>query len=194
MMNIERGYVNGLSCSYVRLGKYNNCSNAEAPAIPSRANYVNKGNIPNADQAAAAVAGQTNAPVNVPSTATLTPVVPGETFNYPYNREGFTANSPVTAAPVASAGMVSPTYVPGAGGVPNVAGPYNGVAPPLPNAVPGPVGAHAAWTPHYSVPNYPPINTNSLTHGVAGSCSSHFNIVDAYGSNAANCTTNFIQN
>lgn len=190
-MNIERGYVNGLSCSYVRLGKYNNCANQEAAAIPSRVNYVNKGNIPTPEQAAAAAVGQTNAPVNVPTTATMTPNVPGETFRYPYNREGFTANSPVTPAPT---NMMSPTYVPGAGGVPNVAGPYNGVAPPLPNALPGPIGADASWVPHYTVPNYPPINTNSLTHGVSGSCSGHFNIIDAYGSSAGTCTTNFIQN
>jgi hypothetical protein len=195
--NIERGFVNGMSCSYVRLGRYNNCANKEAQAIPDRKNYVYKGNIANADQAAAAVAGQQNAPVFPPSPATLTPTVAGETFRYPYNREGFDPTlapvETVTQAPT-PAGLVSPTYVPGAGGVPNVAGPYSGVAPPVPNALPGPVGPDASWVPHYSTPNYPPINTNSLTHGVAGSCSSHFNILTAYGQNADNCVTNFIQN
>ena len=60
--------------------------------------------------------------------------------------------------------------------------------------VEGFTGSVADYTPTYNVPNYPVINTNALTHGVVGNCGGYFNILDAYGSSAGNCTTNFINN
>ena len=50
----------------------------------------------------------------------------------------------------------------------------------------------ADYTPSYKVPNYPPINTDSLTHGTV--CGNYANIISAYGSSAGNCTTNFVNN
>lgn len=50
------------------------------------------------------------------------------------------------------------------------------------------------YKPTYKVPNYSPINPNSLTHGVPYQCGGYFNILDAYGQNSGNCTTNFINN
>jgi hypothetical protein len=55
-------------------------------------------------------------------------------------------------------------------------------------------GSVADYTPTYKVPNYPAIDTNALTHGVVGNCGGYFNILDAYGQNAGNCTTNFVNN
>jgi hypothetical protein len=58
----------------------------------------------------------------------------------------------------------------------------------------GATGSVADYTPTYKVPNYPPINTDALTHGVSYNCGGYFNIMDAYGSTAGNCVTNFINN
>ena len=55
-------------------------------------------------------------------------------------------------------------------------------------------GSVAEYTPTYKVPNYPPINTDALTHGVAYSCGGYFNILDAYGSGSGSCVTNFVNN
>lgn len=46
------GSVNGRSCSYVRLGKYNNCANAEVMKVPtfSSVGGVEKGAIPTLEQ------------------------------------------------------------------------------------------------------------------------------------------------
>lgn len=62
-------------------------------------------------------------------------------------------------------------------------------------------GAVADYTPTYKVPNYPPINTDALTHGVAYNCGGYFNILDAYsngggasGSGNGGCVTNFVNN
>lgn len=62
----EYGSVNGQSCSYVRLGRYNNCSMAEVNRAPTLSDndYTFKGAIPTASQFAAAVAASQNAPVN----------------------------------------------------------------------------------------------------------------------------------
>jgi hypothetical protein len=54
------------------------------------------------------------------------------------------------------------------------------------------------YTPSYSVPNYPPINIDSLTYGGKG-CAGYPSIIDAYSgggmlSSAGSCTTNFINN
>ena len=53
-------------------------------------------------------------------------------------------------------------------------------------------GSVTDYTPSYRVPNYPPINTDSLIHGT--SCGNYPNIMSAYGSSAGNCTTNFVNN
>ena len=58
----------------------------------------------------------------------------------------------------------------------------------------GATGAVADYTPTYKVPNYPPINTDALTHGVAYNCGGYFNILDAYGQNSGNCVTNYVNN
>lgn len=62
----EYGSVNGQSCSYVRLGRYNNCSAAEVNRAPTLSDndYTFKGAIPTASQFAASVAAAQTAPVN----------------------------------------------------------------------------------------------------------------------------------
>ena len=46
---------------------------------------------------------------------------------------------------------------------------------------------------HYVVPNYSAIGYNALTHGGATpSCSGYFNIASAYGANAGNCNTQYM--
>ena len=46
---------------------------------------------------------------------------------------------------------------------------------------------------HYVVPSYSAIGYNALTHGSnMPSCSGYFNISSAYGANAANCGTQYI--
>lgn len=62
----ENGFVNGTSCSYVKLGRYNKCSNAEVAKAPSlsSSDYVYSGAIPTASQTAAAQAAGQMAPVN----------------------------------------------------------------------------------------------------------------------------------
>ena len=62
----EYGSVNGVSCSYVKLGRYNKCSTAEVAKAPqlSSSDYVYNGSIPSASQTAAAQAAAQNAPVN----------------------------------------------------------------------------------------------------------------------------------
>jgi len=61
----EYGSVNGRSCSYVKLGRYNNCANAEVMRTPTfTTSGVNNGALSNSAQAAAAVAASQNAPVD----------------------------------------------------------------------------------------------------------------------------------
>jgi len=55
-------------------------------------------------------------------------------------------------------------------------------------------GSVADYSPTYKVPNYPAINTDALTHGVAYQCGGYFNILDAYSNSSGNCTTNFVNN
>ena len=58
----------------------------------------------------------------------------------------------------------------------------------------GSTGSPSDYKPTYKVPNYSPINPDSLTHGVPYQCGGYFNILDAYGQSSGNCTTNFINN
>jgi len=141
----EYGSVNGQSCSYVRLGRYNNCSAAEVNRAPvlSTNDYVYKGGLPS-------------------------------------------GSAPPQSAPVNSV-MV------GSNGQP--------VATPNPNPLivnrgvtEGYADDSANYVPHYNVPNYAPINTNSLTYG--GACGGYPNILSAYGGieGGGNCVTNYINN
>ena len=43
----------------------------------------------------------------------------------------------------------------------------------------------------YLTPDYQGIGYNALTHGVPGGCQQYFNIQDAYGSGAGNCSTSY---
>jgi len=144
----EYGSVNGASCSYVKLGRYNKCSNAEVAKAPqlSSSDYVFKGAIPTAAQAAAAQAASQNSPVN--------PTMVGS-----------------NGQPVSS---------PSTNGVNITSGVQEGYA-------------DDAFMPHYNVPNYQPVNTNSLTYG--GNCAGYPSIISAYGGlDSGNCVTNFINN
>lgn len=149
MNTSEYGMVNGRSCSYVKLGRYNNCSLAEMPRTPQLSNeFVNKGALSSADQASAAASAVQSAPVN--------------------------------STMISSSGAPVVTPVTQVGGSPiGVEGYYDD---------------SANYVPHYNVPNYAPINTNALTHGVPGQCGGYFDIMAAYGADAGNCTTNYIQN
>lgn len=62
----EYGSVNGRSCSYVKLGRYNNCANAEVMRTPtfSSSGGVNNGALSTPAQATSAVAASQSAPVN----------------------------------------------------------------------------------------------------------------------------------
>ena len=62
----EYGSVNGVSCSYVKLGRYNKCSTADVAKAPqlSSSDYVYSGSIPTASQSAASRSASQNAPVN----------------------------------------------------------------------------------------------------------------------------------
>ena len=61
----EYGSVNGQSCSYVRLGRYNNCSAAEVNRAPvlSTNDYTYKGGLPSGGGGGGGGSAQ-NAPVN----------------------------------------------------------------------------------------------------------------------------------
>ena len=151
-MSYEYGFVNGNSCSYARLGRYNNCANAQKTAVPKFAtDYVEK--------PALATAAQTAAAVSLAETA------------------------PVSSLPISTDGAITPAVAPVA-------------ATQLPGVnVEG--YAEANFVPSYTVPNYPPITTVSLTHGnTVPGCGGYFNILDAYGgmSGQNTCTTNFINN
>lgn len=146
-MSYEYGMVNGKGCSYVKLGKYNDCSRAEVRSTQVPVGNYNSANaIPSAAQVAAANAAMQASTVS-PSIVSL---------------DG-------TTAPIV-----------------NSASTLVGVNEPYVDT--------ANYVPSYNVPNYPPINTVSLTHGVQGSCGGYFNIMDAYGENSGNCVTNFINN
>jgi hypothetical protein len=43
----------------------------------------------------------------------------------------------------------------------------------------------------FVTPDYQSIGYDALTHGIKGGCQSYFNIQDAYGSGAGNCTTTY---
>jgi hypothetical protein len=65
------------------------------------------------------------------------------------------------------------------------------------DVAPAPV-VKSEFSPSYSVPNFPPINIDSLTYGGRG-CAGYPSIIDAYSgsgmmSGAGSCTTNFINN
>ena len=45
----------------------------------------------------------------------------------------------------------------------------------------------------YLVPNYTAPGYDTLTHQTQGSCSGHFNITNAYGSNSNNCATKYMR-
>jgi hypothetical protein len=69
---------------------------------------------------------------------------------------------------------------------------------PETTAAPAEPAVKPEYTPSYSVPNYPPINIESLTYGGRG-CAGYPSIIDAYSgggmmSSAGSCTTNFINN
>jgi hypothetical protein len=150
----EYGSVNGVSCSYVKLGRYNKCSTAEVATVPqlSSSDYVYTGSVPTASQSAAAVAAAQNAPVN--------PTMVGS------------SGQPVNVAPTNVANVttgVQEGYY------------YEDAVDPN-------------YVPHYNVPNYAPINTASLTYGGDAACAGYPNIMAAYGSDAGNCVTNFINN
>jgi len=108
----------------------------------------------------------------------------------------FQGNIPTSAAKVEAgveAGMVRPTRPPAAPPALPPAAPAASVAQPT--AAPVTEGfTEPDYTPTYKVPNYPPINTDALTHGVAYNCGGYFNILDAYGSSAGNCVTNYVNN
>jgi hypothetical protein len=141
----EYGSVNGQSCSYVRLGRYNKCSDAEVNRAPvfSTTDYNFKGQIPS---------------------ASATP-----------------QSAPVNSVMIGSDGLPVATQNPNPLNV-NV-GTTEGYSDVSPN-----------YVPHYNVPNYAPINTNSLTYG--GNCGGYPDILKAYGGmeGGGNCVTNFINN
>ena len=142
--------VNGQSCYYVKLGRYNKCSASEVNSAPvlSTTDYVNKGALPNASQNQVAGSAVQNAPVN--------PVMVGS--------GGQPVSTPVSNPSAPKVGVTEGFYA----------------------------DDSANYVPHYNVPNYAPINTNSLTYG--GNCAGYPNILQAYGSDAGNCVSNFIQN
>jgi hypothetical protein len=150
----ENGFVNGVSCSYVKLGRYNKCSNAEVAKAPSlsSSDYVYSGNIPSASQAAAAQAAGQTAPVN--------PTMVGSD------------GQPVAQIPT------------------NFSNPVAGVQEGYYYAD----AVDPAYTPSYNVPNYAPINTNSLVYGGNSACAGYPNIMAAYGNESGNCQTNYINN
>ena len=150
----EYGSVNGVSCSYVKLGRYNKCSTAEVATAPqlSSSDYVYTGSIPTASQTDAATAAVQNAPVN--------PIMVGSN------------GQPVAMAPT------------------NVVNTTTGVQE-------GYYYAEAVdpdYLPHYNVLNQAPINTNALTYGGTAACAGYPNIMAAYGSEAGNCVSNYINN
>ena len=152
----ENGFVNGTSCSYVKLGRYNKCSSAEVAKAPSlsSSDYVYNGAIPTASQTAAAQAAGQMAPVN--------PTMVGSNGN------------PVAEIPT------------------NFSNPVAGVQEGYYYAD----AVDPAFVPHYNVPNYAPINTNSLTYG--GNCAGYVPILKAYGGmggdGGSQCQTNYINN
>jgi len=131
--------VNGLSCSYARLGKYSNCASAEKSVSPS---------------VVAPVAPAPVAPV-VPA-----PVVP----------------APVVPAPVAP---VAPVV-------------KKESFDPSPTTLPVTKPSAVNYTPSYTVPNYGPVRPTLVAAG--NSCAGYPNIMDAYGKDAGNCVTNYINN
>ena len=156
----EYGMVNGSSCSYVRLGRYNKCSNAEVQATPVvTGDYVYKGNIPSADAAAAAAAAAQKSAVN----STMVGA----------NGQPVVTPNPSPAAP--NTGVTEGFRVMRRENFETAVDP--------------------SYVPHYNVPNYMPINTNSLTSATP-TCGGYADIMNAYGGlgSGNSCTTNFIQN
>jgi len=102
--------VNGLSCSYARLGTYSNCATQEKSVTPS----------------------PVVAPVKI------------ESFD------------------------------------------------PSPTTLPGSAPSAVNYTPSYTVPNYAPVKPTLISAG--NSCAGYPNVIDAYGKNAGNCVTNYINN
>jgi hypothetical protein len=140
----EYGSVNGQSCSYVRLGRYNKCSAAEVNRAPvlSTTDYTYKGGLPSGSQQS--------------------------------------QNAPVNSIMIGSDGL--PVATPNPTPLNVKIGTTEGYADVSPD-----------YVPHYNVPNYAPINTNSLTYG--GVCGGYPDILKAYGGlESGNCVTNFINN
>ena len=151
----EYGSVNGVSCSYVKLGRYNKCSNAEVTKAPSlsSSDYVYNGSAPTTSQSASAQMAAQTAPVD--------PIMVGS--------DGQPVASIPTDFTAPTAGVQEGYY-------------YADAVDP-------------AFVPHYNVPNFAPINTNSLTYG--GNCAGYPNIMTAYGGmsgDGGNCQTNYINN
>ena len=126
-----------------------------------------------------------------PQTSGFSGSVKDKDYNQGANDYKFDKNVPVPTLPQFTR---PPTRLPGA---PPAAPPALPPAAPVaqPPAAPVTEGfTEPDYTPTYKVPNYPPINTDALTHGVAYNCGGYFNILDAYGSSAGNCTTNYVNN
>jgi hypothetical protein len=64
-------------------------------------------------------------------------------------------------------------------------GSYNGCNSSMPPLKPGVTSGV------YLTPNYGAIGYDALTHGITGNCANYFNIQDAYGSSAGNCSTTY---
>ena len=151
-MNSYYGSVNGPSCHYKRLARYNKCSEDEALNLSLR------GQVSDTDY----------------------------TGIYKGSQEVISAAKMQTDSLKAEYKDSSQTGL-------NFEGyqKYEGYEDPI---LGGKTGAPAEYLPTYKVPNYSPINPNSLTHSVPYQCGGYFNILDAYGQSSGNCTTNFINN
>ena len=174
-MNSYYGSVNGPACHYARLARYNNCSLAEVAATPQTSGFSG--------------------------------LVKDKDYNQGANDYKFDKNVPVPTLPQFTRPPTRPpgAQTPGAPPAPPAQPPTPPAAPPAappaqPPTAPVTEGfTEPDYTPTYKVPNYPPINTDALTHGVAYNCGGYFNILDAYGQNggasgSGGCVTNFVNN
>ena len=127
-----------------------------------------------------------------PQTSGFSGLVKDKDYNQGANDYKFDKNVPVPTLPQ----FTRPPTLPPAAQTP-------GAPPALPPAAPvaqppaAPVTegfTEPDYTPTYKVPNYPPINTDALTHGVAYNCGGYFNILDAYSNSSGNCVTNYVNN
>ena len=154
-MNSYYGSVNGPSCHYKKLAKYNKCSEDEALNLSARGQVSDTdytGFYKGSQEVISAAKQQTDA-------LKAEYANPDGTAKTGVNFEGFDR--------------------------------YEGYEDPVLGGSSGPA---SEYLPTYKVPNYAPINPNSLTHGVPYNCGGYFNILDAYGQSSGSCTTNFINN